>query len=213
MQQVDPRLVTVDSLGQPDTVRYEHLTAVLTKAVQELSLRLEAVASTTATSTPDSQSFAEEFFSNIFTRLTNWFAEATNGIKDLFANTFQAKEKICVDDQCLTKEDIRSLLEISRRGGLIYPAPAPVSEPEPIPVPEPDPEPEPEPEATSTPEIQPETDPPLAETPEPEPQPEVPPDGGQAEPPLAEEPIPEPEPEPVIDIEPTPEPVPTLDQP
>ena len=136
VQQVDPRLVTIDSLGQPDTVRYEHLTAVLTKAMQELSLRVDSITSATAASTSDSQSFAASFLSNLFSRLTNWFADTTNGIKDLFANTFRAKEKICVDDQCLTKDDIRTLLQM-KNGQLVLPAPISVPPLPSLPAPEP----------------------------------------------------------------------------
>ena len=101
VQQIDPRLVTIDSDGQIETVRYENLTAILTKGMQQLVYRLEGIASTTATSTPDSESFVGNFFSNIFEKIKNWFADAANGIGELFADTFRAKEKICVDDQCL----------------------------------------------------------------------------------------------------------------
>ena len=131
VQQVDPRLVTLDSLGHPEGVRYENISAILTRATQELNLRLEAIASSTASTTPSARSFAEEFFQNIFERIKTWLADAANGIGDLFANTFRAKEKICVDDQCLTKDDIRKLLELANSQAVS--APAPVSEPEPEP--------------------------------------------------------------------------------
>jgi hypothetical protein len=193
VQQIDPRLVTIDSLGQPDTVRYEHLTAVLTKATQELSLRLDAVASTTATTTSDSELFAQGFFGNLFTRVTGWFADVTNGIGDLFANTFRAKEKICVDDQCLTKEDIRTLLQM-KNGQLVPspPPPAPESPPEVTPEPLPEPVPEPEPEATSTPEE-------IIPTPEPESE-------ATSTPEVVPIPEPIPAPEPTIEIAPAPTP-------
>ena len=116
VEQIDPRLITTDDFGLPDSVRYSHLSAVLTKALQEINLRIETIASTTASSTPESQSFATSFFQSFFTRITTWLADAANGIVEVFANTFRAKEKICVDDQCLTKEDIRALLDIARNG-------------------------------------------------------------------------------------------------
>ena len=46
VQLVDPRLVLVDQNGQPDGVRYELITPILTKAVQELNSRLDSIAST-----------------------------------------------------------------------------------------------------------------------------------------------------------------------
>ena len=46
--------------------------------------------------------------------ITSWFASAQNGIGDLLAKTFRASEKICVDDQCLTKDDVHTLLQMVR---------------------------------------------------------------------------------------------------
>ncbi|MDO8561751.1 MAG: tail fiber domain-containing protein [bacterium] len=62
---------------------------------------------------PESGSFATRFFSNIFTRITQWLADAGNGVGDSFAKVFKASEKICVDDQCLTKEDVRALIVLA----------------------------------------------------------------------------------------------------
>jgi hypothetical protein len=53
-------------------------------------------------------------FASTTAELTSWFASAGNGIGDLFAKTFRASEKICVDDQCLTKDDVQSLLSLVR---------------------------------------------------------------------------------------------------
>ena len=55
VQQIDPRLITLDKTGIPMSVRYENLTALLAKGLQELNLKVESIASiasTTATSTP-----------------------------------------------------------------------------------------------------------------------------------------------------------------
>ena len=64
-------------------------------------------------STISSQTFAERFFSNIFARITAWLVDAANGVGEVFARAFHAKEEICVDDQCLTKEDVRVLLALA----------------------------------------------------------------------------------------------------
>ena len=222
VQQVDPRLIVINSIGQPETMQYQNLTAVLVKAIQELSLRLDTVTGVATTSNADSQSFASNFFGNIFNKITGWLADATNGIGNIFAGTFRAKEKICVDDQCLTKDDIRTLLQMKDDQLIITPTstptllpPAPIIEPTPAPIIEPQPEAGPPgaetatSTATSTPII------------EPTPQPEAgPPGAGTTTPPvipIIEEPIvastttPAPEtitplPEPIL----PPEPVPTL---
>ncbi|MFH1170806.1 MAG: hypothetical protein V1704_04575, partial [Candidatus Vogelbacteria bacterium] len=172
--------ISANEIDSPTLALLASTTASLSASTTAFESRL-AVLELATTSPP------EGFFDNLFTRVTGWFADVTNGIGDLFANTFRAKEKICVDDQCLTKEDIRSLLEMKNEQ-LVVPAPPPAGGPEPEPAPAPEPGatttpeivpiPEPLPEATTTPEIQPEPVPipePVSEPlPEPisEPQPE-----------------------------------------
>jgi hypothetical protein len=85
----------------------------LAKAIQDLDFNMEAIASTTsATSTPESQSFATSFFQNIFAKIGAWLADATNGLTTVFANAFHAKQEICVDNQCLTANDVAALLQV-----------------------------------------------------------------------------------------------------
>ncbi|MCR4333795.1 MAG: hypothetical protein NUV60_02170 [Patescibacteria group bacterium] len=67
----------------------------------------DTATSTVATSTP----FSIGFISSLFGQITEWLADAGNGIGDLFAKTFHASEQICVDDQCLTKGDVKTLLD------------------------------------------------------------------------------------------------------
>ncbi|KKU75773.1 MAG: putative T4-like protein proximal tail fiber, partial [Candidatus Giovannonibacteria bacterium GW2011_GWB1_47_6b] len=67
--------------------------------------------STTATSTP--LSFADNFFSNLFTRFTEWFASAANGIGDFFANRVRTKELCVADDfgeTCITRGALDALI-------------------------------------------------------------------------------------------------------
>jgi hypothetical protein len=164
VEQVDRRLVSYGLDGLPYSVNYLGVVPLLTQGLQEIDLNLQTLASTTATSTLQSQSFITGFFNNIFARITTWLADATNGITDIFANTFRAKEKICVDDQCLTKDDIRALLESLNRRSVPAATPAsepvPTLEPEPVvssePVPEIVPEPAPEPVSEPAPEPAPE---------------------------------------------------------
>ena len=49
----------------------------------------------------------------IFEKIKQWFADAANGIGEVFARVFNASEKICVDGECLTAEDIRNLKQIA----------------------------------------------------------------------------------------------------
>lgn len=66
------------------------VTPLLAKAIQELNLKLEHLATTTATST-DQSSLTTRFFSSLFARLTQWFADTTNGIAQIVTELLAAK--------------------------------------------------------------------------------------------------------------------------
>ena len=68
---------------------------------------------TNATSTSQNDSFAGSFISGIFAKIGQWLASATNGLGAVFANTFHAKEEICVDDQCLSRSDIQAMRQMA----------------------------------------------------------------------------------------------------
>jgi hypothetical protein len=176
---VDPRLVQLDQAGLPDALRLDAFLPVMVKSIQELNLNLESIASTTALTTPKSESFAESFFSNLFSRMTTWLADAGNGIAQVFAKEVYT-DKLCVkksdgDNVCVTGDELAQLLA----AGGSPPAPDP-SLPTPTPTP---PAPNPVPP-----------------TPEPEPEPgEVPPTDSE---PIEGEPTPEPE----LELVPEPEP-------
>ncbi|OGF74209.1 hypothetical protein A3E06_04440 [Candidatus Giovannonibacteria bacterium RIFCSPHIGHO2_12_FULL_44_42] len=221
---VIPELVSIDKDGIPSGVDYPLLTSLLTKGIQELDINIETIASTTASSTEKSRSFAEKFFSNIFSRIKEWLADAANGIGDVFANVFRANEKICVEDQCLTKDDIKRLLEIANGGAAPTPSPEPTPTPSPLVAPivfpetsseggsegenaeptatptlEPTPEPMPTPEGSSSPAGSEPIAPPPEQSPTPTPEPIANP---------TPEPTPTSTPEPTIIEEPTPTPTP-----
>jgi hypothetical protein len=125
VQKLDPRLVEVETAtttfdgveypaGTPHTVRYENMTAILASAMQEMNLNIESLASTTATSTPQSQVFVSSFFNNLFGRITTWLADAGNGIGKLFAQEVNTKS-LCVTDDgggktCINKSQLDALL-------------------------------------------------------------------------------------------------------
>jgi hypothetical protein len=113
VQNVFPNLVTQDVNTGFYKLDYQGFFSPMVKAIQELHLDLATIASTTASSTPMSQSFAMSFFGNIFSRVTTWFADASNGIGDFFANRVHTKE-LCVGDSgietCITKTKLDALL-------------------------------------------------------------------------------------------------------
>jgi hypothetical protein len=113
VEELLPDLVYTDDYGMK-SLNYAGFTPYITDALQEVALDLQAIASTTASSTPVSQVFAASFFSNIFARVTTWLADAGNGIADLFAETIHAKtiyaDKLCLGATCVTEEQLKALL-------------------------------------------------------------------------------------------------------
>ncbi len=118
---VIPEIVAYGNDGLPSGLNYPLFTAVLTKASQEINFNLMAISSTTASSTPESQAFATSFFANLFSKITDWLASATNGIGDFFANRVRTKE-LCVGDAsgaetCITKAQLDALLSGAAASG------------------------------------------------------------------------------------------------
>ncbi|TSC70215.1 MAG: Cell wall surface anchor family protein, partial [Parcubacteria group bacterium Gr01-1014_46] len=135
VEQVIPELVTYNNDGQIQGLDYPTVTSVLVKAIQEMNLNLESVASTTATTTPQSQAFATSFWNNTFGRLISWFADTANGIQKFFAKEVNT-EKLCVSDgtgeTCLTKAQLDTLIaNASGAGGGGTPNPSPAPAPVP----------------------------------------------------------------------------------
>lgn len=137
LQQVFPELVTDGGkMGDLDNllgVTYDRMGPIALQGVKELDIKLESLATTSddMLSAEYQDSFAGKFFSNIFARITTWLADAANGIQSLYANTFRAKDQICIGDTCVNEEQLKALLA----GQAASPS---------VSAPEPDPEPEPE---------------------------------------------------------------------
>src|SRR3989338_2917589 len=50
------------------------------------------------------------FLQNKFARVTTGLADAANGIGDVFARAFHAKDEICIGDTCVTETQLKALL-------------------------------------------------------------------------------------------------------
>ena len=64
------------------------------------TILLEARLTTLETAPPS----ALGFFSALFERFISWLADAANGIREMFADTFRAKEKVCIGATCINEE-------------------------------------------------------------------------------------------------------------
>ncbi len=98
---------------------YTTLTPVIVKAIQEMNLNITMLSDTARPNTWRDALIA-------------WFESTTNGIRSLVVH-----DKICVDDQCLTKNDIQALLQLKDQQNNISNPPNPGSS-DPIPNPDPD---------------------------------------------------------------------------
>jgi hypothetical protein len=103
-------------------VNYQGLVVPLVQSVQELDLNFQTLASTTATSTAESQSFAASFWNNVKKVVGSWLADAGNGIASIFAETVTAHvvnaSQVCLADSsgqktCIDKEQLDELLHNS----------------------------------------------------------------------------------------------------
>jgi hypothetical protein len=92
---VDPRLVNLDPAGNPYSLKLDNFIALSVSSIQELNLNINAIASTSATTTPASLAFAASFFNNLYQKLIARLGDTTNGIGKLFAEEVHVKQ-ICV---------------------------------------------------------------------------------------------------------------------
>lgn len=87
----------------------------LLSAVQELNLNLETIASTTGSSTATSTAFAVAFFDNLILKITQWLADAANGIGHFFAERIQTNElrtdELCVGTMCVDEATFVEIVE------------------------------------------------------------------------------------------------------
>ncbi|RJR14395.1 tail fiber domain-containing protein [Candidatus Parcubacteria bacterium] len=116
-----PELVTIGESGYYMVA--EPSPYIMVKAIQELDLNLQAlVASSTASSTPQTEEFAQAFWSGAFARITAWLADAGNGIADLFVEAVHAEvvytrkvqtDELCVGSVCVTEAEFLRMVEQS----------------------------------------------------------------------------------------------------
>ncbi len=81
-------------------VRYEELTAVLAKAIQEQQVQIEGLKMKTFTAT------VVDTLQGFGITISETFAK----FKDIFVKTLHIEDKLCVDDVCIGKEELKTLL-------------------------------------------------------------------------------------------------------
>ena len=133
LYQYYPEAVTVggeNAFQSPWLVDYGRLTPLVVRAVQELNLKLEDLTTTTQETSWHPDSFLFRFFIALKERLIAWFADAANGITDLFAKIGHFDEvhasKLCAGSTCVTETQLAALLSQSAAS---FANPSPASAP------------------------------------------------------------------------------------
>ncbi len=105
---IEPLLVSRDKQGNPNGIMYERMVVYLTAGwaeheskINELSLKIEG---------PEGNFALSELFSKIWQTIVTKLADAANGITEMIAGTFRAKDKLCINDTCVTEAQLQALL-------------------------------------------------------------------------------------------------------
>ncbi|TAK57532.1 tail fiber domain-containing protein [Patescibacteria group bacterium] len=118
--QVDDRLIfTERGSTTPRGVRYEEVTAVLAKAIQEQQVQINRLnAQTGLTTTSDTRTFILDTLRSLGVIIDDAIAR----FRTVFVQTLNIEDKLCVDDVCLGKEELKTLLR--NAGGTTTATPA-----------------------------------------------------------------------------------------
>jgi hypothetical protein len=97
LEQYFPEIVATDNDGMK-SVYYAQMTPILVEAIRELNMKILLLS-------PDGPS------ATVFDGIKNWLGDAQNGIVEIVAGTLRARNQICIDDVCMTKEQLRIILQ------------------------------------------------------------------------------------------------------
>ncbi|MEK9131360.1 MAG: tail fiber domain-containing protein [Patescibacteria group bacterium] len=100
VREVIPELVPLDKDGNPEAVDYAKFVAVLTKAIQEQQVQIDALKSGGGFSV-----------SSTLSAISDSLNATLAQIQELTVQTLRIGDKVCVDDVCLGKEEFKTLLK------------------------------------------------------------------------------------------------------
>ncbi|HEY4508761.1 MAG TPA: tail fiber domain-containing protein, partial [Candidatus Paceibacterota bacterium] len=103
---IDPRLVPLDENGLPNGFFYQNYTAVLTNAIQELHLDITATSTLLEDGQPTLVGRVLSFLQSMGVEITKTYTRITS----LFIGDVHVENKLCVDDVCVDKGQLKALL-------------------------------------------------------------------------------------------------------
>ena len=105
---VDRKMIFTDKgTTSPRGVRYEELTAVLAKAIQEQQVQIDTLRTQAGLSV--GATLASAVF-EAFQSVGIIISETVARFRDVFVKTLHIEDRLCVDDVCLGKEELKTLL-------------------------------------------------------------------------------------------------------
>ena len=111
VETIFPEFVSTDSNGIK-SINYSNFVPAMISAIQTINARVNAIDQRLISVESALALDSSNQSGDIISKITTWLADATNGITSIIAGTFKAKDEICVDDQCLNKDTVRSLLAL-----------------------------------------------------------------------------------------------------
>lgn len=102
VSEVWPALVVYDAEDRAKSVKYDEFVPILAKAIQEQQIEIDALSGTTASNT--------SFMMRVVDHVKDAFANAVSRFKSIFVRELHVEEKLCADDICVTKDQLKALL-------------------------------------------------------------------------------------------------------
>ncbi|MCR4279339.1 MAG: tail fiber domain-containing protein [Candidatus Zambryskibacteria bacterium] len=101
VQEIIPSAVTINEKSGMLSLKTEFIMPYLVNAIQELDLKIEG---------PEGDFSLSSLFADIWDAVVAKLADAANGIGEMIAGTFRAKDKLCINETCVTEEQLKALL-------------------------------------------------------------------------------------------------------
>ena len=110
MEQIFPDLVLTDSKNNLKSISYANITPYLVKGIQEMNLKVDNL-----------KSFDMDNSLSMGSLIKNFLSDATNNLQIVFFGEVHTK-KLCLDDLCITKDQLQKILDHSNAAQVVIPS-------------------------------------------------------------------------------------------
>ncbi len=110
IEEVDPLLAEYND-GKLSGVKTPQMSALAIRGIQELNRKVEGLFNDEMRE-EDQSRWAERFLEFLKRKIEEFLTDTEEFLDRIVARRFEAREEICIDGECLTKEDIREMKRI-----------------------------------------------------------------------------------------------------